>query len=100
MASSRFGLPVVLLLLVGLSSTRVAAQTESPFEMGLKPYGAYHGGDIDVVSLQNRKLDLHAPLFSYPQRGKLHMGFTLRYSNPAAEIFCSYKNPQTGGCAQ
>ncbi len=93
----------VLLLLgfsVGLSFTRLAAQTDSPFEMGLKPYGSYHGGDIDVVNLNNGKVDLHAPLFSYPQRGKLHMGFTLRYSNPAAGIFCTYKDPRTGNCAR
>jgi RHS repeat-associated protein len=103
MACSRFGVPIALVLLgssVVLTSTRAAAQTDSIFEMGLKPYGAYHGGDIDVVNLTNLKVDLHAPLSSYPQRGTLHMGFTLRYSNPAAEIFCSYKNPITGGCGQ
>jgi hypothetical protein len=76
------------------------AQTDSIFEMGIKAYGSYHGGDIDVVNLKNLKVDLHAPLVSYPQRGKLHMGFTLRYSNPTAGIFCFVKNPKTGACEQ
>jgi len=103
MARSSLSLPLALLVLgisAGLLPRFAFAQTDSVFEMGLKPYGAYHGGDIDVINLQNLKLDVHAPLFSYPQRGKLHMGFTLRYSNPAAEIFCSYKDPKTGNCAQ
>jgi len=42
----------------------------------------YHGGDIDTISLVNGKLDLHAPLISWPQRGKLNFGFTIRYDNP------------------
>ena len=51
-------------------------------DTGLKPYGTYHGGDIDTISLVNGKLDLHAPLISWPQRGKLNFGFTIRYDNP------------------
>jgi RHS repeat-associated protein len=51
-------------------------------EQGLKPYGAFHGGDIDSVSMVNMKLNLHIPLVSYPQRGgKLHIGFYLSYYN-------------------
>jgi hypothetical protein len=63
------------------------AQTDPISEQGLKPFGSYHGGDIDVVSLMNGKLDLHVPVVSYPQRGgKLHMGFTLRYNNPLISV--------------
>jgi hypothetical protein len=63
------------------------AQSDDPaFIQGLKPYGAYHGGDIDTVSLENGKVDLHATLLSYPQRGDLQMNFTIRYNNPAYSI--------------
>ncbi len=59
------------------------AQMEDPTtQQGLKPYVAYHGGDFDAVSLMNGKLDLHIPLVSWPQRGNLKLGFTIRYDNP------------------
>jgi len=51
-------------------------------DSGLKPYGSFHGGDIDTISLVNGKFDLHAPLVSWPQRGKLQFGFTIRYDSP------------------
>ncbi|MFZ3215140.1 MAG: hypothetical protein WA192_03685 [Candidatus Acidiferrales bacterium] len=64
-----------------------AAQNNIITEQGLKPYGSYHGGDIDVVNLSNGKIDFHAPVVSYPQRGgKLPMGFVLRYDNPTPEV--------------
>jgi hypothetical protein len=80
MARCRFFAPYLLVLgfSVGFFPSPSAAQNDPIAEQGIKPYGAYHGGDIDVVSLVNGKLDLHAPLFSYHQRGKLHLGFTLR----------------------
>jgi RHS repeat-associated protein len=50
-------------------ATPVVAQDLPEFEIGLKPYGTYHGGDIDSVSLTNGNLTLHIPLFNHPQRG-------------------------------
>ena len=67
-----------------LFSFAVNAQApgDPTLSQGLKAYGSYSGGDIDVVSFENGKLDLHIPLLSYPQRGKLQMSFTIRYNNP------------------
>ena len=81
---ARFAVVVSLLIAYCLCCTLVCpAQTDPIDEQGLKPFGSYHGGDIDVVNLMHGKLDLHAPVVSYPQRGgKLKMGFTLRYDNP------------------
>jgi RHS repeat-associated protein len=77
-------------------------------EQGLKPYGAFHGGDIDSISMVNMKLNLHIPLVSYPQRGgKLHLGFYLSYYNqifspntdcippPHFQCFTTYQNTYT-----
>lgn len=44
------------------------AQDSAGMEQGTKPYGSYHGGDIDSISVVNGKLTLHVPLISYPQR--------------------------------
>ena len=44
------------LLVVLLSASFVVAQVEPNLEQGMKPYGSYHGGDIDVVSLSNGNL--------------------------------------------
>ena len=90
-------LPAILSLGLLVLFLPAFAQNSPIFEQGVKPYGAYHGGDIDVISLVNGKLDLHAPLFSYPQRGKLHMAFTLRYQNPAISLTCIPNGK--GGCS-
>jgi hypothetical protein len=101
MTRRRFHLPYWLVLVFSLAFlfSPAAAQNDPISEQGIKPYGAYHGGNIDVVSLVNGKLDLHAPLFSYPQRGKLHLGFTLRYTNPSISLVCVVHN-SSGGCLQ
>src|SRR6266446_4159570 len=57
-------------------------QTTPDLEEGVKPYGSFHGGDIDQVSLSSGKLALDIPLISYPQRGgKIKVGFDLRWQN-------------------
>ncbi len=81
----RFRSAVFFLLAIGFvfSSIETHGQMEDPTtQQGLKPYASYNGGDIDVVSLVNGKIDLHIPLLSYPQRGNLKLGFTIRYDNP------------------
>ena len=84
---SRFAnslLSFMFFLLLGFASRIPArAQTDPISEQGLKPFGSYDGGNIDVVNLMNGKLDLHVPIVSFPQRGgSLNMDFTLRYDNP------------------
>ena len=98
MTRSRIGLPICLsafIVLVLVVGTR--AQDDPNLIQGLKPYGAYHGSDLDLVSIENGKLDLHIPLLSYPQRGNLQMDFTVRVSNPTFGLgqVCPYKLPCT-----
>jgi RHS repeat-associated protein len=58
------------------------AQSSAEFEV-FKPYGAYHAGEIDTISLVNGALQLNIPLWSYSQRGgKLRMDFAIRYIPP------------------
>ena len=80
----RFAPPVfVLALLFGVSHRVQAQDNPTTGEQGLKPYGAFHGGDIDSISLANTKLNLHIPLVSYPQRGgRLHVGFSVISTAP------------------
>ena len=71
---------VAFLTLMSLYS---AAQTTPNLEVGYTLFGSFHGSEMDSVNLNNRKLELHIPLLSYPQRGgKLHFGFYLHYSGP------------------
>jgi hypothetical protein len=78
--ASRHALPLILLLLSTFLSAN--AQDLAGLEQGIKPYGAYHGGDIDSVSMVNGGLSFQIPLISYPQRGgKLTVGFSLIYKN-------------------
>lgn len=51
-------------------------------ETGIKPYGSYHGGNIDTINLSNGEPSVDIPLISYPQRGgKLKLDFVLHYEN-------------------
>jgi len=62
------------------------AQQDPELEVGMKPFGSYHGGNIDTVSLFNGQLSLDIPLISYPQRGgKLKLEFHLTYANVGAQ---------------
>jgi hypothetical protein len=77
----------LLLSLLVLNLIRASAQDLGGFEQGIKPYGAYHGGNIDSISMVNGKLTLHISLISYPQRGsKLHSGFSVAYYNPLYQL--------------
>lgn len=80
--SSFYGSAVLSLLMTLAIGANAQAPGDPTLSQGLKPYGSYTGGNIDVVSFENGKLDLHIPLLSYPQRGKLQMNFTIRYNNP------------------
>jgi hypothetical protein len=43
--------------------SNLAGQTTPDLEAGLKPYGSYHGGDIDTVNLATGNLTFIFPLF-------------------------------------
>src|SRR6185312_11216398 len=66
-----------LFLLVPLVSLWCAAQSQPNTENGVKSFGSYSGSDLDAVNLQNGNLLVHIPLFSYPQRGELELGYSL-----------------------
>ena len=73
---------IFLLIPLLLVAVLFANAQDTGVEQGIKPYGAYHGGDIDSISLGNGNLTLHIPLISYPQRGgKLRVGFSVLYQN-------------------
>jgi len=74
------------------------AQDVAGVEQGFKPYGSYHGGDIDSVSMSNLNPGVHIPLISYPQRGgKLNVGFEVVFNNPSLvpHVLCYTFKPYT-----
>jgi RHS repeat-associated protein len=77
------GLLFILWVLSIFCALPAAAQDIDPnFEIGLKPFGSYHGGNIDLVSQGDGALSVDIPLISYPQRGrKLKLAFSLHYFN-------------------
>ena len=73
---------IAILSWVVLSSAVVAmAQDQEDIQNGIKAYGTYRGGDIDSVSMTNGNLVIKIPLASYPQRGKVHLSYSLFYTN-------------------
>src|SRR5690349_642344 len=71
------------LIALSLMNVFIASAQDASTEQGIKPYGSYHGGELDSINMVNGKLILHIPLISYPQRGsKLHLGFSISYHNP------------------
>jgi len=79
---TRRGIVVVLSLglLLAVTSRISFAQDNDDIQQGIKAYGTYRGGDIDSVSMTNGNLILKIPLVSFPERGKLHLGFELVYN--------------------
>ncbi|HWG40100.1 MAG TPA: hypothetical protein VN658_06090, partial [Candidatus Acidoferrales bacterium] len=79
-------------------SNLLFAQTDPTLEVGFKPYGSYHGGDLDSVSLTNGNLSVHIPLAEYPQRGSF--GYTPRvtYNNKGWSVVPNC-NKTTGVCS-
>jgi RHS repeat-associated protein len=80
-----------VLVLLTLSCVGVA-QTNPNLANGLDPYGSYHGGAIDSVSVVNGGLTLHAPIASYPQRGTLSVDFFLTAASKNWQV-SSYQQP-------
>jgi RHS repeat-associated protein len=67
----------LFVLIVLFLSILCVAQQNPNLAGGPNPYGSYHGGDIDSVSMVNGALILHQPVASYPQRGSLSAGYFL-----------------------
>src|SRR5258708_29337388 len=67
-----FAVSLFAIILAGIPSLLLLAQSPPNLENGFKPYGSYDGGRIDTVNLMNGNLILHirAP-FHYGQRGTL-----------------------------
>lgn len=87
---------LALSLMFMLAVHQAVSQTTPNVEEGVKPYGAYSGGDIDSIGMSNGTLSLHIPLISYPQRGgKIHFGFSLVYHNP---VYAFTDNRAHGVC--
>ena len=60
-----------------VSTTAIQAQDLPDVALGLQPYVAYHGGELDSVSTLNGGLTVRIPLISYPQKGS---SLSLSYS--------------------
>jgi YD repeat-containing protein len=84
MNSGKQWMAVVILLACSVAGV---AQTSPDLEQGMKPYGSYHGGNLDNISLTNGNLYFEAPLFSYSQRGDLAYPIVLRYNNKNFSIY-------------
>jgi YD repeat-containing protein len=92
-----FFLAICFTLAVGLFHD-ASAQDVAGIEEGIKPYGSYHGGDIDSVSMSNLNPGIHIPLIAYPQRGgKLNVGFEMVFDNPSLipHVLCYPYKPYT-----
>src|SRR5579872_1226242 len=66
----------VAMITVGICIPCVA-QANPNLESGIRPFGSYQGGNVDSIDLTNGNVGFSAPLFSYPQRGKLKLAFNL-----------------------
>ena len=65
----------------------LVSQTDPALEAGLKPFGSYHGSDIDFVSTTTGRLHVHIPLFSVPQLGgRLHADYFIAFDSAAYSL--------------
>ncbi len=89
-----------MVFLAVLSSALACLGQASPdVEQGMKPYGSYHGGAIDSVSLTNGNVTLQAGLMTYSQRGGgLAYPIVLRYNGKNFSTYQEACTPNAGGC--
>src|ERR1700743_2478848 len=85
----------VALLVAGTLSA--FCQDDPDIEFGFKPFGSYHGGDLDTGNLENKVLNLHIPLMEYPQRGAISYAPFIQYMNHGWSV-TSNCSKQTGVC--
>ena len=78
----RLSLRLLQLLILVVGPSLLRAQDTPLEDKGLKSFAAYHGGDLDSISLGTGALTLHIPLWSYPQRGgKLRLNYFINYTS-------------------
>jgi hypothetical protein len=96
---SRRLLTVFFIILPVLALNRAAyGQTDAQDELGIKPYGAYDVTDIDAINLDNLSLTLDIPIYSLPQRGKLAVSYSVRYSNAGFGTQTTCPGPTKSSC--
>jgi hypothetical protein len=75
------------------------AQNGVNLDEGRKPFGSFHGGNIDTVSMTSGNVTIHIPIASYPQRGgKLDQDFYLRMNSKGWSA--TYSNPSNPSSTQ
>jgi RHS repeat-associated protein len=81
-----------------VSTLSLHGQDQPVLDQGVKPFGSYHGGNIDQVSLPFGNLTIERALASFSQRGnQLSVDYLLRY-NGKNYFVNTYCDPVTGGC--
>ena len=79
MRSGKLIIGVVLFIAGNVS---FAQSSDDPMmDVGFKPYGSYHGGDLDSINLSNGFLNIHIPVGSFPQRGAIGYTPQIIYNN-------------------
>lgn len=81
---NRFLTVLFIAMLLLAAAGRAFCQVDPTLEQGIALNRAYQGGDIDQVNTMNGSLLLHIPLASFPQLGRLKLGFSLNYSGAGA----------------
>ena len=89
---------IAVFLLIAGSISAFGQADDQTLEAGFKPYGSYHGGDLDSINLSTGNLMLHIPVVGYPQRGEISYTAQLIYNNKGWSVF-SNCNSQTGACS-
>jgi YD repeat-containing protein len=64
-----------------LSGARAFAQSD-PMQPDLRPFAPGDNSNVDTVSLVNGGVQIHIPLYSIPQRGKVKLDISLSYATP------------------
>src|SRR5437016_14328101 len=76
------------LLVLFITASSCLGQQQPDLERGLKPYGSFQFGNIDVVNLSNANLTVLGPLWSVPQRGgKLNLKYSFGYNDKGWQVF-------------
>src|SRR5215469_1426195 len=84
----RSGKLLAVLALILTTTAVVYSQISPDLEQGMKPYGSFHGGDLDHISMSNGNLFFHAGLTSYSQRGSsLAYPIMLQYNSENFNLF-------------
>ncbi len=74
----------ILLLIYTLSGICIGiahSQIQTSAQTSLYPFGSFSGSSIDNVDVASGALNIHIPLFSLPQKGKLAMSFSMLFNS-------------------